>query len=212
MAETLSTISLIAYIISAVFFVLAIVLFIVFKIPAVIGDLSGKNARKSIERIRLNNVRTGDKSYRSSKTNIERGKLTETISASDKSNSHINNIANINNVIQGAFSFGNEDGTVALNSNSEYATTALFTGVSEETTALEDNSEAETTQLNTSVNDKDDLTNLSYSNDDKYATEPLNNEEETTQLNVNDIYKHDIANNIKMLDEIILINSDEVIV
>ena len=48
--------------------------------------------------------------------------------------------------------------------------------------------------------------------DDEYATEPLNNEEETTQLNVNDIYKHDIANNIKMLDEIILINSDEVIV
>ena len=88
MAETLSTISLIAYIISAVFFVLAIVLFIVFKIPAVVGDLSGKNARKSIERMRLDNVRTGDKSYRSSKTNIERGKLTESISISNKSDGY----------------------------------------------------------------------------------------------------------------------------
>ena len=76
MASTLSIISIIAYIAAGVLLVLAIVLGIIFKIPSVIGDLSGRNAKKSIEQMRANNVRTGNKSYRPSKTNLERGKLT----------------------------------------------------------------------------------------------------------------------------------------
>ena len=76
MASTLSVISIIAYISAGVLLVLAIILAIVFRIPSVIGDLSGRNAKKSIEQMRANNVRTGNKSYRPTKTNLERGKLT----------------------------------------------------------------------------------------------------------------------------------------
>ena len=52
LAQILSTISIIAYISAGAFLILAIVLFVVFRIPTIIGDLSGKNAKKSIERIR----------------------------------------------------------------------------------------------------------------------------------------------------------------
>ena len=47
------------------------------SIPNVIGDLSGRNARKSIERMRKSNENTGRKSYRSSAVNAARSKLTE---------------------------------------------------------------------------------------------------------------------------------------
>lgn len=79
MAETLSTVSLIAFIVAGVCFVIAIVLFFVFGIPSVIGDLSGRTAKKSIKRMRLNNENSGNKSFRPSETNASRGKLTTTI-------------------------------------------------------------------------------------------------------------------------------------
>ncbi len=79
MAETLSIISVISYIATGVFAITAIVLWFIFKIPTVIGDLSGKNAKKSIERLRKNNEKTGEKTHRTSPTNASRGKITETM-------------------------------------------------------------------------------------------------------------------------------------
>ena len=73
------TISVIFFIAAGVFAVLAIALWFLFKIPIVIGDLSGRTAKKSIERMRLNNEKTGNKSYKTSKSNLERGKLTGTM-------------------------------------------------------------------------------------------------------------------------------------
>ncbi len=84
MAETLSMISKISFVAAGICLVVAIILFIRFKIPNVIGDLSGKNARKSIEQMRLLNEKSGTKSYKPSKKNIERGKLTETMHGLDK--------------------------------------------------------------------------------------------------------------------------------
>ncbi len=78
-AELLSTLSIVSFVIAAVCLVLAIVLWIYFRIPRVIGDLSGKNAKKSIARMRAYNESSGNKSYKSSKTNAARGTLTETI-------------------------------------------------------------------------------------------------------------------------------------
>lgn len=83
MAETLSTISIISFIAAGVFAVTAIALWFIFKIPTVAGDLSGKNARKSVERIRKSNESklTGTKKdtrnniYKS--TNVETGLLNE---------------------------------------------------------------------------------------------------------------------------------------
>ena len=67
-----------------VFFVIAAILFFVFKIPKVISDLTGRTARKAIENIRMHNEQTGDKTYQSSAVNLERGKLTDKISQSGR--------------------------------------------------------------------------------------------------------------------------------
>ena len=69
-------------ILAALMFVITIMLFIVLKIPHVIGDLTGFNARKAIKNIREQNVSTGEKVHKSSETNIQRGKITDKITPS----------------------------------------------------------------------------------------------------------------------------------
>lgn len=81
-AEILSLVSLISFILAGVCLVVALFLWFFFKIPGVIGDLSGRTARKSIEKMRQANASTGNKSYRSSAANVARGKLTDTIPGS----------------------------------------------------------------------------------------------------------------------------------
>lgn len=77
MAETLSMVSMVSFIAAGVCLALTVILWFAFRIPNVIGDLSGRNARKSIERMRKSNENTGRKSYRSSAVNAARSKLTE---------------------------------------------------------------------------------------------------------------------------------------
>lgn len=79
MADLLNNISITSFVLATLFIVLTIVLWFVFKIPGVIGDLSGRNVRKSIAKMRQHNVETGNKAYRTSQNNIARGKLTETM-------------------------------------------------------------------------------------------------------------------------------------
>lgn len=59
MAETLSTLSIISFAVAGVFLVLAVFLWFFLKIPSVIGDLSGKTARKSIAKMRAVNEKSG---------------------------------------------------------------------------------------------------------------------------------------------------------
>lgn len=68
----------------AVMVIISAILFFTLQIPKVIGDLTGRNARKAIEKIRQENEQTGDKTYKSSAVNMERGKLTEKISQSGR--------------------------------------------------------------------------------------------------------------------------------
>lgn len=81
MAEIMSKISVVSFILAAVCIVLTILLWFQFKIPVIIGDLSGRTAKKSIERIRKENEKSGKKRHMPSFTNQERGKLTEKIDA-----------------------------------------------------------------------------------------------------------------------------------
>lgn len=67
-----------------VFFVISVVLFFTLRIPKVISDLTGRTARKAIENIRMQNEKSGDKSYQSSAVNLERGKITDKISQSGR--------------------------------------------------------------------------------------------------------------------------------
>lgn len=85
MAEILHTLSIISFVLAVLFVVIAIIFWFVFKIPNVIGDLSGHNARKSIAQMRQNNEKTGDKSHKASKKNLDRGKLTGTMEGIGKS-------------------------------------------------------------------------------------------------------------------------------
>lgn len=86
MAQTLQTLSIISFAVAGVCLVLAIFFWFFFKIPSVIGDLSGRTARKSIAKMRAANEKTGAKSYKESKTNADRGKLTGTMPDSGKLN------------------------------------------------------------------------------------------------------------------------------
>lgn len=69
-------------ILAIIMLIVSIILFVVLKIPTVIGDLTGSNARKAIEDIRRQNSNSGQKTYRSSHVNRERGRVTDKISAS----------------------------------------------------------------------------------------------------------------------------------
>ena len=75
MAEVLHSLSIVLLIISGVLMITSIVLWRVFKIPKVIGDLSGSNARKSIANLRAEN----EKKSRLKETHIRKtGKTSET--------------------------------------------------------------------------------------------------------------------------------------
>lgn len=67
---------------SGVMLIVSVLLFIFLRIPRVIGDLTGATAKKAIESIRNQNESSGDKIYKSSAVNRERGKLTDKISPS----------------------------------------------------------------------------------------------------------------------------------
>ena len=83
MAEVLHSLSIVLIIFSGVFLIVALVLWRVFRIPKVIGDLSGRNARKSIAHMRAENEKNGKKSNRTENRkinkNAETGLLNENL-------------------------------------------------------------------------------------------------------------------------------------
>ena len=80
MTQTLQLLSTVAFAVAGACLILAVFLWFFFKIPSVIGDLSGRTARKSIARIREANEKSGNKSYVPSKINAARGKITAAMS------------------------------------------------------------------------------------------------------------------------------------
>ena len=71
-------------VLAGIMFAVSVFVFFFLKIPTVIGDLTGANARKAIANIRNLNESTGEKTYRTSAVNRERGKLTEKITPSGR--------------------------------------------------------------------------------------------------------------------------------
>lgn len=80
MTQTLQLLSTVAFAVAGACLILAVFLWFFFKIPGVIGDLSGRTARKSIARIREANEKSGNKSYVPGKINVARGKITAAMS------------------------------------------------------------------------------------------------------------------------------------
>jgi hypothetical protein len=84
MANTFSLISTISFVAAFVFLLLAVIFWVLFRIPTVIGDLTGKTAKKSIAKMRAANEKTGSKPYRESKGNAGRVKLTAPIPTEER--------------------------------------------------------------------------------------------------------------------------------
>lgn len=76
---TINIVSIIFFIIAGASLLVAIYSFIRFNIPQVIGELSGRTAKKSIAQMRDKNLKTGDKSHRPTKAAQKRGTLTDKI-------------------------------------------------------------------------------------------------------------------------------------
>lgn len=75
-------IAIVGFSLSGVALVTAIFMFIKMNIPAIIGDLSGKTVAREIKAMRDANVSSGDKRFRPSRVNLERGTLTEKVDQS----------------------------------------------------------------------------------------------------------------------------------
>ena len=80
MADTLSTLSIISFVLAAVIFAVAIALWFFFDIPTVIGDLTGRTAKKSIAKMRAENEKSGAKVHKESKINDVNPKKSEIMS------------------------------------------------------------------------------------------------------------------------------------
>ena len=160
MAETLSMLSIISFIVAGVALAVAIFLWIFFKIPRVIGDLSGRNARKSIARVRASNEKSG---------NAARGKLTSTMPQTQP----------------------------------EQATEEIKpVGDMPETGLLAENRAKGTEESGTELLAKEEPTGVLF---DENATEPLTD-------HPNGVKQHVVrGKKLQMIEEVILIHTDEVI-
>ena len=115
---------------SGVMLIVSVLLFIFLRIPRVIGDLTGATARKAIENIRNQNESSGDKIYKSSAVNRERGRLTDKISASGNIAHHETN------QFGGAMATTKIDTQVLAENTETSETTVLGIGTDNGTTVL----------------------------------------------------------------------------
>lgn len=70
-------IAIVGFSLSGIALITAVFMFIKLNVPAIIGDLTGKTVAREIKAMRTKNTLSGDKIHKSSRVNIDRGKLTE---------------------------------------------------------------------------------------------------------------------------------------
>lgn len=130
--ELLQTLSLISFIVAGVLFLVGVALFFLLDVPKVYGDVSGRTAKKAIESIRQQNESSGNKAYKPSPVNAERGKLTDKITQSGR--------------------LEPRTGGLAVSVGTEKFATSTLAPQPNETTVLDNNS-GETTVLETFTNE-----------------------------------------------------------
>lgn len=84
--------AIVGFSLSGAALVAAVIMFIKMNIPSVIGNLTGRTVAREIKTMREINTASGDKRFRPSAVNLERGKLTDTIretSAKDIALAHV---------------------------------------------------------------------------------------------------------------------------
>ena len=152
MAELLVKISYIAFAGAVVCLILAVFLFIIFKIPTVIGDLSGKNAKRAIQQMRETNSQKGNPVFKPGNKNEKYKKRPEELLLKKKEN--------VTEAIR--TETGQLKETMAVSQESSSDETELL--VSEETAilgnateALEDETEIQTQQKTVHMKMLDDI-------------------------------------------------------
>lgn len=148
------------------FLLVTVILFFALRIPSVIGDLSGATARKAIENIRNQNESTGDKVYKTSPVNRERGKLTDKISSSGRL------LRDPSHSLYGAMAT-EKIGTQNLDPNAaSNETTVLDNAGSNETTVLIDMPAGnETGRLSMGMPTSDETSKLTVDTPNAYGTQ-----------------------------------------
>ncbi len=198
--ETLQYISVGAYVAAGIFLLAAIVVFFVLKIPAVIGDLTGRTAKRAIDNIRYRNETTGEKAYKPSKVNVSRGKLTEkmNIDGSKQKRKDISSPGFMTQKISNAAPENDE--TTVLTESNENETTVL--GNSEnETTVL---GGSETTVLNKNYNGNDTLPKIG-------VTAELVGERRNTAAAVKNNSMDGVDGSVTVIAELMFAQSTEIV-
>ena len=162
-----------------VMFLVSVTLFFVFKIPNIIGNLTGRNAKKAIEDIKRQN-----ESYAySDKANALNGKkkITEKISTARLDNMGETTVLGYNGEDETTV-LGNSgtDETTVLGNNGTDETTVLGYSGEDEITVLGNNGTDETTVLGN--NGTDETTVLGNNGEDKTTVLGNNGEDETIVL------------------------------
>ena len=141
-------------------FLVSVTLFFVFKIPNIIGNLTGRNAKKAIEDIKRQN-----ESYAySDKANALNGKkkITEKISTARLDNIGETTVLGYNGTDETTvLGYSGEDEITVLGNNGTDETTVLGNNGEDETTVLGNNGEDKTTVLGN--NGEDETIVLGYS-------------------------------------------------
>lgn len=85
-ANTWLIIAIIGFSLSGIALIAAVIMFIRLNIPAIIGDLTGRTVAREIKAMRDTNVSSGDKRFRPSAVNLERGTLTGKVAGKTANN------------------------------------------------------------------------------------------------------------------------------
>ena len=222
-ANTWLIIAIIGFSLSGIALIAAVIMFIRLNIPAIIGDLTGRTVAREIKAMRDTNASSGDKRFRPSAVNLERGTLTEKVAGktannmalahaskrldktsgnlSEKGSKRKSGTVGLSDAVQGKSGRVGSEPTDMLNSDSN-ATEVLST---ESTEVLSDNVTEVLSDNATEVLDTNATEVLSD------GTEVLSNE--TTVLSPTEQLKTDASKPVafKIKHDEVVTHSDEVI-
>ena len=137
-------IAIVGFSLAGIALIAAVIMFIKMNIPAIIGDLTGKTVAREIKAMRESNASTGDKRFRPSAVNLERGTLTEKVantpmSTSDLKKAHASKRLDKTGGLSTSGKLGEKGGTVGLNDGSSQVRPVRNESISKATEVLSDN-------------------------------------------------------------------------
>lgn len=119
-------IAIVGFSLSGIALVASIIIFIKMDILAIIGDLTGKTVAREIKAMRETNAASGDKHFRPSAVNMERGTLTEKVSPSAEAMRIAHASQDLNASGRTSKPRQSKSGTVGLNDNTAIVSSKTY--------------------------------------------------------------------------------------